>query len=111
MEEVVVSWGQVDDTVVERIPFLGDQLVSEGVTGGSYWVGQKEGLAFGQAPGAIHPTVSTCTWPACSLAGGSNNDFWLHSSLLPQSLPSLYSLSPLCLLLLPFAVYPSSNPD
>ena len=103
MEAVVVSWGQVDDTVVERIPFLGDQLVSEGVTGGSYWVGQKEGLAFGQAPGAIHPTVSTCTWPACSLAGGS--------SLLPQSLPSLYSLSPLCLLLLPFAVYPSSNPD
>ena len=40
---MVVSWGQVDDTVVERIPFLGDQLVSEGVTGGSYWVGQKEG--------------------------------------------------------------------
>ena len=91
---MVVSWGQVDDTVVERIPFLGDQLVSEGVTGGSYWVGQKEGLAFGQAPGAIHPTVSTCTWPACSLAGGSNNDFWLHSSLLPQSLPSLIPSAP-----------------
>lgn len=40
MEAVVVSWGQVDDTVVERIPFLGDQLVSEGVTGGSWREGQ-----------------------------------------------------------------------
>lgn len=43
---MVVSWGQVDDTVVELIPFPGDQLVSEGVTGGGYGVGQKEGLAF-----------------------------------------------------------------
>lgn len=87
MEAVVVSWGQVDDTVVERIPFLGDQLVSEGVTGGSYWVGQKEGLAFGQAPGAIHPTVSTCTWPACSLAGVPDFLTQANSTLLQA--PSL----------------------
>lgn len=37
---MVVSWGQVDDTVVQLIPFPGDQLVSEGVTGGSWREGQ-----------------------------------------------------------------------
>lgn len=45
---MVVSWGQVDDTVVELIPFPGDQLASEGVTGG----GWREGQVLCTGPGA-----------------------------------------------------------
>lgn len=43
---MVVSGGQVDDTVVELIAFAGDQLVPEGVMGGGCGVGQREGLAL-----------------------------------------------------------------
>lgn len=45
---MIVSWGQVDDAVVELVPFPGDQLVPEGVTGvtGGCGVEYKDGLVL-----------------------------------------------------------------
>lgn len=56
VEAVVVPGGQVDDAVVELIPFPGDQLTPEGVAGGG-WGGMTQGQAIKWAP---MPSAGTC---------------------------------------------------
>jgi hypothetical protein len=80
---VVVPRGQVDDTVVELIPFPGDQLVSEGLTRGGCGVEQRrrpgshklqEPLSLSALQAAwtqlwARPDAATCPTPSSSASG------------------------------------------
>lgn len=94
---MVVPRGQVDDAVVELVPFSGDQLVPEGAAGGGCG-----GQAMRQAPNASQQG------PACGLDTGSGEapKLWaegllaqgpaLSSYSLPRVPPSVSDLLPTC---------------
>lgn len=66
MEAVVVPGGQVNDAVVELVPFSGDQLAPEGATGGG--CGADTNQALRQALDATQH--GACVQPGHWLQGG-----------------------------------------